>query len=342
MATLDYTRRLQNLQDRRFDRELNEAYLTKSFSATDIPDNVKYMVESMRPIDQKYNDRTITAANRVQKHLENGFNLHFNRAYKTQGSLMTATNINVHSDFDLLTVIDRYHYNDPDVPNENDYTASVPEEDIKELRKQSISILKGIYDEVDDTGKKSISIFNKSLNRKVDIVFCFWYHSKKYLETRDEYYKGVYLYKFPNGPKIRDYPFAHISQVNTKGDNTHDGSRRGIRLLKTLNADNDNIDLNSFHITTIVHSIKNDLIYYSSGNELPIAKAMSQEMAHILNDSSYRTSIKSPNGTENPLSKSETVSEIEKLKTDLDLLIEDSSKEIVKSLLLEKAIKNYS
>jgi hypothetical protein len=341
MATLDYTKRLQSIQDRRFDRELNESFLTKSFSASDIPDNIKYMVESMRPIDKKYNDRTITAANRVQKHLESGFELHFNRAYKTQGSLITATNIKVHSDFDLLAIIDRYHYNDPQVPNSSDYTESDPNEDIKELRKQSIKILKGIYDEVDDTGEKSISIFNKSLNRKVDIVPAFWFHSKPYVEKKDEYYKGIYLYKFPNGPKIKDFPFAHIHQVNAKGDNTNDGSRRGIRLLKTLNADNEEIDLNSFQLTTIVHSIENNLIYYKNGGELAIAKCISAELSNLIENQSHRESVKSPNGTETPLSKSSIVGNLKKLKEDLDLLIEDSSKELVKSLILEKAITNY-
>lgn len=67
MATLDYSKRLINLQNRKFDRELNESLISKSFSSKDLPDNIKYMVESMRPIEQKYNSKTILAAERVQK-----------------------------------------------------------------------------------------------------------------------------------------------------------------------------------------------------------------------------------------------------------------------------------
>ena len=76
-------------------------------------------------------------------------------------------------------------------------------------------------------------------------------------ERNDEYYRGIYLYKFPNGPRELDYPFAHIHQVNSKGETTTDGSRRGIRLLKTLRADSDTElkSLKSFHLTTIVHAI---------------------------------------------------------------------------------------
>src|SRR5690606_21712163 len=164
-----YEKRLQNLRSRRFDNELNESVLTKSFGSTSIPKNVKYLMESMVRIDKKYNDKTIEAANRVQKHLENGFDLHFSRAYRTQGSVTTSTNIKVHSDFDLLTIIDKYHFNGIGVPVENPYTDSEPNSDIKKLRRQSEEIMEGKYDEVDKSGIKNISIFNKSLNRKVDI-----------------------------------------------------------------------------------------------------------------------------------------------------------------------------
>lgn len=324
---LDYDRRLRNIENRRFDQELNESVLSKSFSSTNIPKNIKYLMESMLRLDKKYNDRTYEAAKRVQNHLENGYNLHFDRAYRTQGSVTTSTNIKVHSDFDLLNIIDRYHYTAPDLPNNSPYTASEPNTDIKSLRSQSEKILSNIYDEVDKSGVKSISIFNKSLNRKVDIVFCFWYNTKDYEEKKNEYYRGVYLFDFQKEIKIRDYPFAHISQVNSKGDNTNDGSRKAIRLMKNLKADSEsNIDLSSFHITTIVHGIENNELYYRTGGELSIAKAVSSQLSKLISDSNYRQNTKSPNGTEFPIT-SETVPEMKKIKIDLDALIEDVQKE---------------
>lgn len=345
MATLDYTKRLANLQNRKFDSLLNESLISKSFSARDLPDNVKYMVESMRPINQKYNSKTIEAADNVQTHLQNGFDLHFNRAYRKQGSVKTFTNIKVHSDIDLLTIIDKYFY--PEISNGNNYTASDPHEDIKELRKQATKILKGVYQEVDDSHDKCISIFNKSLKRKVDIVFGFWYNTEKYEKSKgannNEYYRGIYLYKFPNGPRELDYPFAHLHQVNSKGDNTSDGSRRGIRLLKNLRADSD-VEfklLKSFQLTTIVHSVDSINLNYSPGNELNIAKVVSAEIGNIIDDPNYRKTIKSPNGTEKPLVKDEIVPEIKLLKADLDTLIEDSSKEILNSQVIKKAIQTY-
>jgi len=325
---LDYQRRLQSLQNRRFDNELNESALSKLFSSTSIPPNIKYLMESMRAIDKKYNDRTIEAAERVKTHLESNLNLHFKRAYRAQGSVTTLTNIKVHSDYDLLTIVDRYFFVAPDVPNDSPYTETDPNSDIKELRKQSEKIMTEKYDIVDKTGVKSISIFNKNLSRKVDIVFCFWYNIKKYEETKNEYYRGINLFDFQKEQRIVDYPFAHISAVNDKGSNTNDGSKKAIRLLKNLKADsNVEIGLSSFHLTTIIHSIENSNIFYYQGKELNIAKETSKQLGKIISDDSFRKSIESPNGTEKPLQDDKLILEMQKLKSDLDLLIEDVSKE---------------
>jgi hypothetical protein len=243
---------------------------------------------------------------------------------------MTDTNIKVHSDFDLLTIIDRYHYNAADVETTNTYTDSDPNLDIKDLRKQSTSIMKNIYDEVDDSGTKSIAIFNKSLNRKVDIVFCYWFHTSDYVQTQNEYYRGVYLYDFPKETKIKDYPFAHIKQVNNKGDNSNDGSRKSIRLLKSLKSDSDQkIDLSSFHITTIVHNMPEaDLYYDRRGKEILIAKNTSDYIERLIEDQNLRSSLTSPNGTEKPFNKDGKVEDLKKMKLELDNLLIDVYEDI--------------
>ncbi len=342
MANLNYAQRLANLQKRKFDPELKVLNFSNSAYANLVPENVKYMVKSMRPIDQKYNEKTIEAANRVQKHMEDGFALHFNRAYRTQGSVKSKTNIRVHSDFDLLSVVNRYQFLHTDIPNDNPYTATNPDSDISDLRKQATKILKNVYSEVDDSGDKSISVVNKSLNRKIDVVFCFWYDTKRFRETNDEYYRGVHLYDFPQQKRLQqDYPFAHLSQVNTKGDNTSDGSRRGIRLLKTLKADCETeLKISSFQLTTIAHSIADDRLRYSPGSEIKIAKAMSVEMDRLLQNPTYRKGVSSPNGTETPLAKDEVVPDIKKLKEDLDILISDCEREI-RSSFVSVAMSNY-
>ena len=325
MANLNYTQRLENLQNRRYDPlEKRVVNLSESFSKAYIPQNLKYLIETMQPIDKKYNDRTLEAADNVMGHLERGLQLSFSRDYRKQGSVMAGTHIKLYSDIDLLAIIDDYCFLEPALcPPQSPYQG-VPASDIENLRSQATAILKRQYDDVDDTGAKSIAIFNKNLRRKVDVVFSFWYNTTEYQKQKDEYFRGIYLYDFPQKNKMLDYPFAHINNVNQKGNNTNDGSRKGIRLLKTLKADSESeIKLNSFQLTTIVHTIDNNLLYYYTGRELDIVKAISIEMNRLITDPTYRKSVKSPNGIECPLSDDTCLTGLRGLKYDLDLLIAD-------------------
>lgn len=329
MANLDYDRRLINLSTRRFDVNMGRADLSDSFGKSILPKNLEYLIESMRPIGKKYNDITLQAAENVKKHLERDLDLHFGRAYRTQGSVMTSTNIKLHSDIDLLTIIDRYHFLEPALcPPQNPYRDSEPEDDIVALRRQSTRIMKAQYDEVDDSGHKSISITNKNLRRKVDLVFSFWYHTQEYKDRGDEFYCGIQLYDFPAKRKILDYPFAHLRNVNWKGDQTNDGSRKGIRLIKTLKADESRIQLSSFELTCLVHSIDDSNLYYRNREELKIAIAISGHIGRMLEDSTFRKNIQSPNGTDHPFKEDKCLPSLRILKEDLDLLIRDCAGEL--------------
>lgn len=292
----------------------------------------------MVPIPQKSTDKTIEAAKRVQTHLETGFDLPFSRAYRTQGSIMTNTHIKT-SDFDLLTIIDAYRYLEEGIPRGSTYQG-VPSDDIAELRSQSLEILKGIYSDVDDSNEKCISIVNKSLKRKVDVVFAFWYSTMDYVRTNLEFYRGI-IFKPAQLPP--DYPFAHIANVNDKGTQTLDGSRKGIRLLKSLKEDcEDELkEIKSFHLTSIVHSMNDQQLIYFPGNEILIASAISRHLDFLLNNAISRNLIKSPNTFEYPLADDKILPDMKRLKEDLDLVIEDASKDLQKSEVLRKAILSY-
>ncbi|RYY91037.1 MAG: hypothetical protein EOO15_00415 [Chitinophagaceae bacterium] len=340
MPPLNYTRRLENLRDRRFDKELNESLLTKTFSAGTLPEDLRYLAESMQPIDQKYNQKTLTAAENVMNHLKKGLDLPFGLAYKYQGSVMTSTNIKTHSDIDLLTVINNYSYIQK-TPVPNPYEGD-PNSDIINLRTKALNLLKGIYVDVDDKGAKSITIVNKSLKRTVDIVPSFWYNSDKYYETNDEFYRGVHLFDFVKKHKLKaDYPFAHIKNVQNRGNLTNDGFRKAVRLLKTLKADADSeVNISSFQITSLVYSMPAADVSYTPGAELTIAENVSKFITKMLDDQAFRNSIQNPNKTEYPFENSDTVPHLRSLREDLDQLIADCKSEL-KNANFDRAFKNY-
>jgi len=338
---LNYANRIQNLKARRFDPELNKSIVSGGFARADLPDDLRYLAESMMPIEVSYNMKTLEAAENVRKHLENALDLTFDRQYRTQGSVITGTNIKVYSDIDLLSIIDSYAYVPEDQTPDSPYKGS-PTDDILALRSQAVKILKSKYDEVDDTGSKSISIVNKNLRRKVDIVPAFWYNSQSYQTSSKEFYRGIYMFDKDERKKIRDFPFAHIQNVQEKGNSTNDGSRMGVRLLKNLKADSDGkITLSSFELTSIVHAIPDGSLYFPSVSRFQLARNISEHLAKMIDDSVFRTGITSPNGTEKPFSSVAIVAALKTVKSDLDELIQDCSKEL-QSQTFQRSIQNYN
>src|SRR6476469_9246023 len=145
MATLDYKKRLQNLAARRFDPTLQKSLVTESFQKSEIPEDLKYLAESMQSIEISYNQKTITAADNAKAHLVRDLSLNFLIEYRYQGSVMTKTNIKTHSDIDLLAIIGAYYYHDNST-TENPYTGDA-DADIQSMHKQIKSVLEKQYDE---------------------------------------------------------------------------------------------------------------------------------------------------------------------------------------------------
>src|ERR1700742_1204363 len=102
----DYSARLQNLRERKFDPSLQQPMVAQAFSKIEIPENLRYLAECMEPIGHNYNQQTIDAANDVKDCLEKHFQLGFSRTYRYRGSPITKTNIRVNSDIVLLAIID--------------------------------------------------------------------------------------------------------------------------------------------------------------------------------------------------------------------------------------------
>ena len=109
-------------------------------------------------------------------------------------------------------------------------------------------------------------------------------------------------------------------------------------MLKNIRSDSDN-KLNSFQLTTIIHSIENQELPSAIGTEIILANNISKQLNHLINNPTYRRSIQSPNGTENPLTD-DCVKEMEKMKEELDTLVSDGYLEM-KSSNLQRTINSY-
>ncbi len=237
----------------------------------------KYVMQSMKAVDEVYTQRTKEAGEKVKQHLQNVL---CDVSYRYQGSVMTDTHIKGASDIDLLVLCDNFYgtdifkvreelqnlwkYNNTEINNLRDYDESFSRyqgdgnQDLANLRHQIEQVMDNTYIECDITKPKSVKITNQSLHRDVDIVTSMWFQSFEYvLEGMPEEKLGIKIFNkergYAEGP---DYPFLSIKRINERSTYTNGRLKRMIRFLKNVRSDSDsNIPLTSFEINAICYSI---------------------------------------------------------------------------------------
>lgn len=330
----NYTKRLDNLKTRRTDNLLQKAYLSESFSKKEFGESTKYALESMKELDKSYINNTYEASEKVKTNLTKGYNQRgISVSYRLQGSIETNTSIKFHSDIDILVLTGKFHTLEHPLVPASPYQGE-PIDDLKELRKESFTILDSTYKQVDDSKPKSIQVFPTDPKRKVDVVIANWYHTIECNNNGSiEKYKGVQIYDKKENSRKDDFPFLHISRVNEKGAASNDGLKKLIRLLKTLKVDADyEIKLSSFEITSIIYDIPLSALIKPSNQTLLLLPEASKQLDKIINDKRYRENLLSPNEKELVFGiNTEKIVEIKKLKLELDELIQDINDELGKS-----------
>lgn len=330
----NYTQRLDKLRKRRLDESIQKAVMSKSFSDINISESVKYALEAMSEIDPSYTKNTYLASENIRGNLTTGLNKKgLSVEYRHQGSIETNTHIKIHSDIDILVFTDKYFSVEPPVTVVSVYQGD-PLNDLKELRQECFNILNATYNQVDNSKAKSIAVFPTNPKRKVDVVPSNWLDSMDYRNTNSEVYRGIHIFNKDTHTRSKDFPFLHISKVNTKDSTVNGGLRKLSRLLKTLKADADyEIKLSSFEIVSSVYDMDNAQLYKSATQHLLLLNEGSKQLQKLISDSTYRENLMSPNGKEKVFgTDSAKVVELKKLKLELDELIQDITEELGRKL----------
>lgn len=324
----NYTKRLENLQKRRFDDNLEKSILSESFKRDDIGQSTKYTLESMKPIENSYTQNTIKAAENIQNNLKEKLKSEYNLTFRHQGSTITNTHIKIHSDIDILVFTDSFEtLENPQIPS-NPYQGN-PVEDLITLRKKCFEKLDNTYNQVDDSNSKAIQVFPTQPKRKVDVVICNWFNSNLWKEKNNEIYRGIYFLDRDKKQRIKDFPFAHIHQLKSKSSNTNKNYNKVVRILKTLKVDADyEIKLSSFEICCLVYDIEDRKLNLPETSSLLLLNVASEQLGKLIDNKLYRENLKSPNNTEYVFPNEAKVVELKKLKLEVDELIIDVSKEL--------------
>jgi len=325
---IDYNKRLDNLRQRRFDDELKKAILSEAFNKSTYGVTRNYVLESMMPIDAKYTENTYNASSMLQNQIRLRLKLYgYNIDFAHQGSVPTDTHIKVYSDLDLLA-FDTVSYSlvpplKPSVPYKGD-----PIEDLKQMRNLVFNILKIDFPScnINNENSKALKISGGILQRKIDIIYSHWLHDQNYYTYNHEHLKGICFLDRDNHQRIQDYPFLHIKSVNDRDIIVNGNEKRLIRLLKNLKVDSDKkINLSSFDITSIVHTMTDVQLNTPVTRIYVLLTECNNHLEQILNNNSFRDTLYSPNGKEK---LKFDLLEVKKLKDELDETIADIEREI--------------
>lgn len=307
-----------------------------------------YVQKAMKGVAPQYTANSKTAATQVEAHLNrsHGSAVHFKR----QGSVMTNTHILKDNDIDLVQITNKSKAVDhvrlknslanPSTLNPLEFkNLKKHSDDFKQyggnqlsdlqiLRSKSEEILVSTYKEVDIEKDKSIYILVTSPKRDVDVVTATYYKGIDYMKTNFEYRRGIQIFnKKLNSLSDVDYPFWSIKRINERSILTNGRLKNMIRFLKNVKYDCEYINnkgaIRSFHLNAICYNIRVERYQYA--HFLDLVPVINDELIRILNDKTYRDSIKSVDGTEIIFEKDcdKKLQEIRFLQNEIDQIVTD-------------------
>lgn len=222
----------------------------------------------MQPVSSRLTRHSIAQGERVKAQLERGLtskNCPYTLRY--QGSIPMDVHIRATHDVDLLVIGTRWLRIDWTAPGAvGRYTRadhiSMPSWLIS-LREKAIAILNSAYPaaSVDTSGTKSIAISGGSLARKIDVVPSCWYDTNTYQASGSEKDRGIAIVDTSDLSMPTNFPFFVRHQIDEKNGLTQGGTKKIIRLLKSLKEDAGTpVPLSSFDIVSLVYHIPNAAI----------------------------------------------------------------------------------
>lgn len=321
--TKDYSTLIDNVKRRTNPEIINESILLeKKFSdeLRNVADKkiLEYIKRSMRGVELRYTERTIEAGNNVKKHLKDN---NPTLDYKFQGSVMCNTHIVGYSDIDLVQLTNSFYshvgkskfkekhdssylLNESqkrrllEIVNSDTFVGDINTDLIK-IRLDAENVLISVYKYVETGKPKSIEVETTNPKRKVDVVTASWFVNVNSVLKNEDTFKGIQIYDKDKGVRLPvDYPFLKIELLNEKDKLVNGRLKKMIRFLKNLKYDSDyKLDIiSSFIISSMCYNIPSDK--YEDKTYYELVLVLYSEVLKIMEDTSYRNSITSIDGSE--------------------------------------------
>lgn len=315
----DYSVLLENLMGRRYDEALRESILSDAFEECEYPDALKYALEAMEEIDPSYAYKTFHITKRIQDKLDKVFNeINLKVDFRYQGPIQTETHIVLYGGVELMVLNKPYD--------------KKPWVSINQIAGEVMGVLTGdqSFREIDYSSKLRIKLSTTKPKCELKILPAVWLDNNDYLETKREIDRGICEYNMLKKTRRRYLPFLNIARINAKDNRCNGGLKRLIRLLLSLQRDaSEDIDLNWYEISSMLYAIPDKQLKYNKEFALSLLGVVSAQLNRVVTDKSYRERLLSPSEKELVFgSRHYLTDEVAKLKTELDLLIQDLNEEL--------------
>ncbi|WP_258098118.1 hypothetical protein [Marinoscillum pacificum] len=315
----DYSVLLENLMGRRYDEALRESILSDAFEECEYPDALKYALEAMEEIDPSYAYKTFHITKRIQDKLDKVFNeINLKVDFRYQGPIQTETHIVLYGGVELMVLNKPYD--------------KKPWVTINQIAGEVMGVLTGdqSFREIDYSSKLRIKLSTTKPKCELKILPAVWLDNNDYLETKREIDRGICEYNMLKKTRRRYLPFLNIARINAKDNRCNGGLKRLIRLLLSLQRDaSEDIDLNWYEISSMLYAIPDKQLKYNKEFALSLLGVVSAQLNRVVTDKSYRERLLSPSEKELVFgSRHYLTDEVAKLKTELDLLIQDLNEEL--------------
>lgn len=299
------TNRIAKMRARRTDEALKFAAgraFDAAISSIREDDSIRYVIESMKPIDKEYTDNTIAEGDRIKNQLDKNLNSNSTQAeFRYQGSVTNGTHVRVHSDLDLL-VID-YEFVTVQPPGKVwSHYAKDPIAELKRLRGECVSILKREFPtvKVDASPGKCIALSGGSLRREIDVVIANWWDTAEYQQNNNEILRGVHVLDIELPERVGNRPFYHNFQVDRRDRAVNGNLRKVCRFLKSVKYDADPpLDMSSYDIVSMAWNMPDELLAADKGHELLLVANTRAFLGSLITNDDRRNGLKVPNGTRN-------------------------------------------
>jgi len=294
------TNRMEKLRARRTDpfKKVARAF-DEAIGRIREEDPIKYVIETMTPIEKEYTDNTFEEGDRVKDQLDKSLNAYKSQAeFRYQGSVTNDTHIRLYSDIDLLVIDTDFASVEPPGKIHSLY-AGDPLVELKQIRTDCVATLKRVFPAVtvDSRGGKCISLSGGSLRRKIDVVIANWWNTTDYQENAVETFRGVKVLDASCHLRHENKPFWHNFLIDYSDKRLNGNLRKVCRFLKSVKYDAEPVlGISSYDIVSIAWNMPDADLSAEKGQELLLAVNARSYLSRLLNNEVLRNSLKVPNG----------------------------------------------